>query len=159
MQLGTDQEQRRPLAAGTDHHESDSNGLESASNPLESASTPKDLDVGSSPAAQLAQLGRALGHPLRVEILTALLLKEEASPRELAAELGQPLGTVSYHVRYLVSLEMLELQRMVPRRGAVQHFYSLKNELRRLLPAAAAVLAEPAVSEPEHTVDRQGLET
>ncbi|HEY6779571.1 MAG TPA: helix-turn-helix domain-containing protein [Thermoleophilaceae bacterium] len=115
--------------------------------------------MSGSPAAQLAQLGRALGHPLRVEILTALLDRDEASPRELAGELDHPLGTVSYHVRYLVSLEMLELQRMVPRRGAVQHFYSLKDELRRLLPAAAAVLAEPAGDEPERSAERSGLES
>ena len=94
-----------------------------------------------------------------MEILTALLDRDEASPRELAGELGQPLGTVSYHVRYLVSLEMLELQRMVPRRGAVQHFYSLKDELRRLLPAAAAVLAEPVATEPERSAERSGSET
>ncbi len=113
---------------------------------LESGSSAETPEAQGSPAAQLAQLGRALGHPLRVEILTALLYKDEASPRELAGLLGQPLGTVSYHVRYLVTLEMLQLERMVPRRGAVQHFYSLKDELRRLLPAAAAVLAEPAAA-------------
>jgi DNA-binding transcriptional ArsR family regulator len=152
MQPGTELGQRQSLDASSTHHDSHANGLESGS-------TPNDLEVSGSPAAQLAQLGRALGHPLRVEILTALLLKEEASPRELAAELGQPLGTVSYHVRYLVSLEMLELQRMVPRRGAVQHFYSLKDELRRLLPAAAAVLAEPPPQEPERSAGRPGLES
>lgn len=114
---------------------------------LESGSGAETPEAQGSPAAQLAQLGRALGHPLRVEILTALLFKDEASPRELAGLLGQPLGTVSYHVRYLVTLDMLQLERMVPRRGAVQHFYSLKDELRRLLPAAAAVLAEPPVAE------------
>ena len=54
---------------------------------------------------------------------------------------------------------MLELQRMVPRRGAVQHFYSLKDELRRLLPAAAAVLAEPPPPESERSVGRPGLES
>jgi DNA-binding transcriptional ArsR family regulator len=132
---------------------------DSPSNGSESARTPRALAESGSPAAQLAQLGRALGHPLRVEILTALLVKDEASPRELAEELEQPLGTVSYHVRYLVSLEMLELQRMVPRRGAVQHFYSLKNELRRLLPAAAAVLAEPVTTESQAPVKPPGLES
>ena len=135
-----------------DNHDSDGNGLDSGSSPT-------SVDVHGSPATQLAQLGRALGHPLRVEILTALLQRDEASPRDLAAELDQPLGTVSYHVRYLVSLDMVELQRMVPRRGAVQHFYSLKDELRRLLPAAAAVLAEPPGGEPARTTARPGLES
>jgi predicted ArsR family transcriptional regulator len=94
-----------------------------------------------------------------VEILTALLFKDEASPRELAELLGHPLGTVSYHVRYLVTLEMLQLERMVPRRGAVQHFYSLKDDLRRLLPAAAAVLAEPAPAEDDAAASRPDIES
>ena len=149
MQPGPRPALRQPRTADIDTHELDQNN----SNGGASAAG------GSSPAAQLAQLGRALGHPLRVEILTALLDRDEASPRELAVELDQPLGTVSYHVRYLVSLEMLELQRMVPRRGAVQHFYSLKDELRRLLPAAAAVLAEPVAAEAERSAERSGSET
>lgn len=126
---------------------------------LESGSMAGGQRVDGSPAIQLAQLGRALGHPLRVEILTALLRMDEASPRELAELLGQPLGTVSYHVRYLVTLDMLQLERMVPRRGAVQHFYSLKGELRRLLPAAAAVLAEPATAEDDAAASRPDIES
>ncbi len=151
MGSGLQPELRQPRTADIDTHDFDENGSTGAG--------ASKISAGRSPAAQLAQLGRALGHPLRVEILTALLDRDEASPRELADELGQPLGTVSYHVRYLVSLEMLELQRMVPRRGAVQHFYSLKDELRRLLPAAAAVLAEPAPAEPERAASRSGRET
>jgi DNA-binding transcriptional ArsR family regulator len=149
MQEGLGPELRRPRTADIDKHELDENGSNGGA----------PSTGGGSPAAQLAQLGRALGHPLRVEILTALLDREESSPRELAGELGEPLGTVSYHVRYLVSLEMLELQRMVPRRGAVQHFYSLKDELRRLLPAAAAVLAEPSTAQSEPAAERSGSET
>jgi DNA-binding transcriptional ArsR family regulator len=126
---------------------------------LESGSSAGSQEVAGSPAIQLAQLGRALGHPLRVEILTALLFKDEASPRELAELLGHPLGTVSYHVRYLVTLEMLQLERMVPRRGAVQHFYSLKDELRRLLPAAAAVLAEPTAAEGDAVATQPDIES
>lgn len=126
---------------------------------LESGSSARSQGIAGSPATQLAQLGRALGHPLRVEILTALLFKDEASPRELAELLGHPLGTVSYHVRYLVTLEMLQLERMVPRRGAVQHFYSLKDELRRLLPAAAAVLAEPAAADDAAATSQPDIES
>lgn len=153
IQDGDDPGTPRPrVVAIENQYEGGAIGLESGS----SAETP---EVEGSPATQLAQLGRALGHPLRVEILTALLFKDEASPRELAGLLGQPLGTVSYHVRYLVTLDMLQLERMVPRRGAVQHFYSLKGELRRLLPAAAAVLAEPEPSEAESAAPRPELES
>jgi hypothetical protein len=46
-----------------------------------------------------------------------------ASPSELAGELGEPLGNVSYHVRTLAELKCIELVRTTPRRGAVEHHY------------------------------------
>ena len=46
-----------------------------------------------------------------------------ASPRALAAALGEPLGNVSYHVRILRDLDCIELERTEPRRGALEHFY------------------------------------
>lgn len=67
---------------------------------------------------------KALAHPLRVRILGALE-RGTASPNELAAELDAPLGNVSYHVRQLASAGLLKLVRETPRRGAVEHFYSL----------------------------------
>lgn len=67
---------------------------------------------------------KALAHPLRVQILGALE-RRTASPNELAAELGAPLGNVSYHVRQLASAGLLELVRETPRRGAVEHYYRL----------------------------------
>jgi DNA-binding transcriptional ArsR family regulator len=65
---------------------------------------------------------KALSHPLRMTILTALNEKV-ASPSELADELGEPLGNVSYHVRILADLGCIELVRTTPRRGAVEHHY------------------------------------
>jgi DNA-binding transcriptional ArsR family regulator len=41
----------------------------------------------------------------------------------LAAELGAPLGVVSYHVRRLEALGLVKLVRREPRRGAVEHYY------------------------------------
>ena len=64
----------------------------------------------------------ALGHPLRARIL-AHLDAGEASPKELAAALGEKLGNVSYHVRILARLGLIELVRETPRRGAVEHHY------------------------------------
>ncbi len=64
----------------------------------------------------------ALGHPLRARILTALDAGE-ASPKELADALGENLGNVSYHVRTLARLELIELVRRTPRRGAIEHHY------------------------------------
>lgn len=65
---------------------------------------------------------KALGHPLRVSILT-LLNEKVASPNQLSQELGEPLGNVSYHTRMLASLGVIELVDTQPRRGAVEHFY------------------------------------
>lgn len=68
------------------------------------------------------KLMKALAHPLRQKILAALS-ERIASPSELAEELGEPLGNVSYHVRMLVDLGSIELVSTTPRRGALEHHY------------------------------------
>lgn len=65
---------------------------------------------------------KALGHPLRIRMLT-VLNQRIASPSELAGELDEPIGNVSYHMRTLADLGMVELVRTEPRRGAVEHYY------------------------------------
>jgi DNA-binding transcriptional ArsR family regulator len=75
-----------------------------------------------SPSPQ-AEIARVLTHPLRPRILELLAVRGEASPNEMAAELGVPLGTLSYHTRLLRDLGWIELVRTEPRRGAVEHFY------------------------------------
>jgi DNA-binding transcriptional ArsR family regulator len=65
---------------------------------------------------------KALSHPLRVRMLT-LLNQKVSSPSELADELDEPLGNVSYHMRFLADLKMVKLVRTEPRRGAVEHYY------------------------------------
>ena len=67
-------------------------------------------------------LVRALAHPLRARVL-GILEERRASPRELADELGAPLGTVSYHVRTLAQLKLIKLVKKTPRRGAIEHHY------------------------------------
>ncbi len=69
------------------------------------------------------QVAKALAHPLRTRILVALEGRT-ASPSELAAELDAPLGVLSYHVRRLTALGFVKLVRRVPRRGAVEHYYT-----------------------------------
>lgn len=68
------------------------------------------------------RLVKALGHPLRVEILS-ILNERVASPNQLAQELGEGLSQVSYHVKVLKEYECVELVKTEPRRGAVEHFY------------------------------------
>jgi DNA-binding transcriptional ArsR family regulator len=72
---------------------------------------------------------KALGHPTRVRILNVLRDRELASPIELSAELGVPLGTVGYHVRRLEALGFIELARRTQRRGAVEHHYRARQVL------------------------------
>src|SRR4029079_9709992 len=65
---------------------------------------------------------KAISHPLRHRLL-GLLDDRTASANELARELGLPLGRVSYHIRLLADLGVIELVRTEPRRGALEHFY------------------------------------
>ncbi len=69
------------------------------------------------------KVAKALAHPLRARLLGALE-DRTASPSELAAELDIPLGVLSYHIRRLTALGFLTLVRRVPRRGAVEHYYT-----------------------------------
>jgi DNA-binding transcriptional ArsR family regulator len=68
------------------------------------------------------RLAKALSHPLRAHVLT-ILNERVASPNQIAGELKEPLGNVSYHVKTLAELGCVELVRTEPRRGAIEHFY------------------------------------
>lgn len=68
------------------------------------------------------RLVKAMGHPVRLQVLT-LLNEGIASPNEMAQELGESIGNVAYHTRYLLDLGCIELVKTEPRRGAVEHFY------------------------------------
>jgi DNA-binding transcriptional ArsR family regulator len=67
-------------------------------------------------------LVKVVAHPLRVQALS-VLTERPASPKELAAELGAPVGNVSYHVRELEEVGLIELVDEKKRRGAIEHFY------------------------------------
>ncbi|MGO9751089.1 MAG: ArsR/SmtB family transcription factor [Solirubrobacteraceae bacterium] len=75
------------------------------------------------------KLAKALAHPLRTRILAALE-DRTASPSELATELGASLGVISYHVRRLQALGFVKLVKRVPRRGAVEHYYTATTRPR-----------------------------
>jgi DNA-binding transcriptional ArsR family regulator len=68
------------------------------------------------------RLVKGLAHPLRIHILRVLETRV-ASPSEIAEEIGAPLGNVSYHVRFLARVGLIELTSTKPRRGAVEHYY------------------------------------
>ena len=68
------------------------------------------------------RLVKGLAHPLRIHILR-VLEDRVASPSEIAEEIDAPLGNVSYHVRFLARVGLIELSSTKPRRGAVEHYY------------------------------------
>jgi DNA-binding transcriptional ArsR family regulator len=90
-----------------------------------------------------AELTKALGHPLRLEYLRALAQRRELSPSEFARESTEPLGNVSYHVKALFRAEVLEVSSMVPRRGAMEHRYSLTGKRAGTAMAVIDLLAGP----------------
>lgn len=87
------------------------------------------------------QLIKALAHPVRAQALS-ILNERVASPNEIAKELDQGVGHVSYHINVLKQCECIELVGTEPRRGAVEHYYRattrifLDDEEWRRLPAS-----------------------
>jgi DNA-binding transcriptional ArsR family regulator len=75
------------------------------------------------------RLVKGLAHPLRIQILR-VLENRVASPSEIAEEIGAPLGNVSYHVRFLARVGLIELKSTKPRRGAVEHYYRAIGRVR-----------------------------
>jgi DNA-binding transcriptional ArsR family regulator len=74
------------------------------------------------PGALNSTLGAIVAHPLRTRCLT-VLSDRTASPSEIAQELREDVGNVSYHVKQLLKMEAIELVSERPVRGAVEHFY------------------------------------
>jgi len=67
-------------------------------------------------------LVKALNHPVRVQALT-ILAEKTASPKEIAEEIDIQLSNVSYHVRRLEELGLIEIVEEEAVRGSVAHFY------------------------------------
>lgn len=72
----------------------------------------------------LAKL-EGMNDPLRVMILTALILKP-SSAGDLAAELEIPIGRVRYHLGRLRKAGLAELRESRPRRGVVERVYFIR---------------------------------
>jgi DNA-binding transcriptional ArsR family regulator len=92
---------------------------------------------------RVAESFRALAHPTRLRILDALRDGEALSPSRLRrrAELKIALGTVSHHMRELRELGMVAPAGTRAVRGAVEHFYKLSPQGRRLLELADQLVA------------------
>lgn len=76
-------------------------------------------------AAATTQLLRAGWHPIQIQALT-ILTEREASPKDIAIELGltkAKAGYVSHHVKELAKRGLVTMTRTEPRRGASEHYY------------------------------------
>lgn len=69
-----------------------------------------------------SRLAKAIGHPLRVEIMVEVD-RAPMSPNEFADRTGAPLSTAAYHFRVLAECECLTMIDEIQRRGATEHFY------------------------------------
>lgn len=74
------------------------------------------------------RLASALSHPTRVHVLSVLNTRI-ASPREMAAELDEPVKNIAYHIEALKNLDCIELVEERPQHGSrvVEHFYRAKR--------------------------------
>lgn len=78
----------------------------------------------SNPALISHRLAAVMSHPTRVRAM-AVFWDREASPKQIAAELGEPLNNVTYHIKQLLDLGWIELVARRPAQGGrvVEHFY------------------------------------
>lgn len=72
-------------------------------------------------------LAKALSHPLRAQALT-IFGERTAGPKEIADELAEKLPNVSYHVRVLEELGLIELVEEETVRGSIAHFYKVVEQ-------------------------------
>jgi DNA-binding transcriptional ArsR family regulator len=68
------------------------------------------------------RLIKALAHPVRIQVLKAIE-DGHSTPSDIARVIDEPLPNVSYHIRTLAKLELIQLSDTTHVRGAVQHHY------------------------------------
>jgi DNA-binding transcriptional ArsR family regulator len=71
----------------------------------------------------------AVSHRIRVEVLTILHEREDASASELARIVRQPLSTVTHHVEELLKAGSIEISRREKVRSVEQNFYRVAPSL------------------------------
>jgi hypothetical protein len=98
------------------------------------------------------RLAKAMSHPLRQRMLMAYTGRV-VSPSQVAAELEEPLGDVSYHTKQLLAHGCIELVEAVRGRGGVKHFYRATvpyevpdAEWARLPPALRRRVTDPVAA-------------
>lgn len=87
-------------------------------------------------------LFEALQHPLRQAVLSYLQQHGTGSSSEIARHLDVRVGNLSYHVRRLAQLGLIEEVRTVRRRGALMRIYQTTVAFRE---ATVAMIREEVV--------------
>lgn len=96
----------------------------------------------------LDQLLHALNHPVRRAILRCLVAGP-GSAKTLKEQMGQPLGTVSYHLNQVLAdrCNAVELVETIRRRGSIEKVYRLRPEARLIaeltMPSAGQTTSTP----------------
>jgi DNA-binding transcriptional ArsR family regulator len=76
------------------------------------------------PSLTNPRLATALSHPTRLRAMR-VISERVATPREIAAEIDEPINNVAYHIKVLKKLECIELVQVKQARGGrvAEHFY------------------------------------
>ena len=75
-------------------------------------------------------LAKALAHPVRVRIISAIQRLGTSSPSRFASSTKDTdyevdLNVVAYHFHLLDGMEVIEIAGRLPRRGTVEHIYRI----------------------------------
>lgn len=87
-----------------------------------------------------ARFVRALDHPIRERIVEYLRDHDDVSAVQLSRMWALEVAVISYHIKRLAALRYLHLVKLVPRRGAIEHRYALRTELRAEVQALGLML-------------------
>jgi DNA-binding transcriptional ArsR family regulator len=77
--------------------------------------------------AEVAEVGKALSHPLRVALITNASVDGAVSPVAWSKANGIGLSAVAYHARSLLEAGVLRVSSEQQILGAIAHFYSLEE--------------------------------
>jgi hypothetical protein len=71
-----------------------------------------------------------------------MLGNRRASPKELAAECGEKIGDISYHIKYLHREGCVEMVDTAARRGAIEHYYRTKASVGTSVESIRSLVGE-----------------
>jgi DNA-binding transcriptional ArsR family regulator len=90
---------------------------------------PRRVKKSDEPISPVDRLAIAIGHPLRLRILSALVAGEGSAATLSRQFHDVQLSDVAYHLRVLADdCELIEMTRSRPVRGAMESFYRLKPD-------------------------------